>query len=197
MPGTLAAAAGWSGAGLRHAALPDVSRRTGRSGRRLRLCRRSPQRPAAAAAGPPVEPGAAGLSAVAAGGGEFGDASDRRPGAHRVAGQARRRCADAAADAGRAAAVQCRAGGLQEHLQACHQPDGRGQERLAPRLIDSTLTLAPAEIPARILLNGKEGPVGLMPPVGAVTERRADGRRVDLRPARVGSTAARPSMPPR
>ncbi len=52
--------------------------------------------------------------------------------------------------------------------QACHQPDGRGQERLAPTLVGSPLTLAPAEVPARILLNGKEGPVGLMPPVGSV-----------------------------
>jgi mono/diheme cytochrome c family protein/glucose/arabinose dehydrogenase len=52
--------------------------------------------------------------------------------------------------------------------QSCHQPDGRGQERLAPTLIDSELALAAPEIPARILLNGKEGPVGLMPPVGSV-----------------------------
>jgi mono/diheme cytochrome c family protein len=52
--------------------------------------------------------------------------------------------------------------------QACHQPDGRGQERLAPSLIGSPLALASPEIPARILLNGKEGPVGLMPPVGSV-----------------------------
>jgi mono/diheme cytochrome c family protein/glucose/arabinose dehydrogenase len=52
--------------------------------------------------------------------------------------------------------------------QACHQPDGRGQERVAPTLLDSELALAAPEIPARILLNGKEGPVGLMPPVGSV-----------------------------
>jgi mono/diheme cytochrome c family protein/glucose/arabinose dehydrogenase len=52
--------------------------------------------------------------------------------------------------------------------QACHQPDGRGQERIAPSLVGSTLALAAPEIPARILLNGKEGPVGLMPPVGSV-----------------------------
>jgi mono/diheme cytochrome c family protein len=51
--------------------------------------------------------------------------------------------------------------------QACHQPDGRGQEKLAPALIGSALVLAPAEIPARILLSGKEGPIGLMPPIGA------------------------------
>jgi mono/diheme cytochrome c family protein len=55
----------------------------------------------------------------------------------------------------------------QSICQACHQPDGRGQDRLAPTLIGSALTLAPADIPARILLNGKEGPVGLMPPVGS------------------------------
>jgi mono/diheme cytochrome c family protein len=52
--------------------------------------------------------------------------------------------------------------------QACHQPDGRGQEKLAANLIGSPMALGPAEIPARILLNGKEGPVGLMPPVGQV-----------------------------
>jgi mono/diheme cytochrome c family protein/glucose/arabinose dehydrogenase len=52
--------------------------------------------------------------------------------------------------------------------QACHQPDGRGQEKLAASLIDSSLALGPAGIPVRILLNGKEGPIGLMPPVGQV-----------------------------
>lgn len=52
--------------------------------------------------------------------------------------------------------------------QACHQPDGRGQDGLAPSLVGSELALAPAEITARILLNGKEGGIGLMPPVGAI-----------------------------
>jgi len=51
--------------------------------------------------------------------------------------------------------------------QACHQPDGRGQEKLAPNLLGSPLALASPDIPARILLNGKEGPTGLMPPVGS------------------------------
>jgi mono/diheme cytochrome c family protein/glucose/arabinose dehydrogenase len=51
--------------------------------------------------------------------------------------------------------------------QACHQPDGRGQDRVAPSLIDSPLLLASPEIPARVLLNGKEGAIGLMPPVGS------------------------------
>jgi mono/diheme cytochrome c family protein len=52
--------------------------------------------------------------------------------------------------------------------QTCHQPDGRGQDKVAPSLVGSNLALAAAEIPIRILLNGKEGPVGLMPPVGGV-----------------------------
>ncbi len=52
--------------------------------------------------------------------------------------------------------------------QNCHQPDGRGQERLAPSLVGSELLLSDAGIPVRILLNGKEGDVGLMPPLGAV-----------------------------
>ena len=53
--------------------------------------------------------------------------------------------------------------------QGCHQPDGRGLERIAPSLIGSAFALATAEIPVRILLNGKEGATGLMPPVGADT----------------------------
>jgi mono/diheme cytochrome c family protein len=32
--------------------------------------------------------------------------------------------------------------------------------------VGSTLATGPAEIPVRILLHGKEGPVGLMPPLG-------------------------------
>jgi mono/diheme cytochrome c family protein len=51
--------------------------------------------------------------------------------------------------------------------QACHQPDGRGQDRVAPSLIDSALLLAAPDIAARILLGGKEGPIGLMPPMGS------------------------------
>jgi mono/diheme cytochrome c family protein len=50
---------------------------------------------------------------------------------------------------------------------ACHQEDGRGREKLAPSLVGSTLVLGLPTITARILLNGKEGPVGLMPPLGA------------------------------
>jgi mono/diheme cytochrome c family protein/glucose/arabinose dehydrogenase len=51
--------------------------------------------------------------------------------------------------------------------QACHQPDGRGQDKVAPSLVGSPLALASPDIPARILMNGKEGSVGLMPPVGS------------------------------
>ena len=53
---------------------------------------------------------------------------------------------------------------------ACHQQDGRGLDKIAPSLIGSQLALAPAAIGARILLNGKEGPVGLMPPLGAALD---------------------------
>jgi len=54
------------------------------------------------------------------------------------------------------------------YCQACHRPDGRGQDTLAPTLIGSRLTLAPAGIPVRVLLHGKEGPAGLMPSIGSV-----------------------------
>ena len=50
---------------------------------------------------------------------------------------------------------------------ACHQEDGRGREKLAPSLVGSNFALGPSGVPIRILLNGKEGPVGLMPPLGA------------------------------
>jgi mono/diheme cytochrome c family protein/glucose/arabinose dehydrogenase len=50
---------------------------------------------------------------------------------------------------------------------ACHQPDGRGREKLAPTLLGAEFALGSPEIPIRILINGKEGPVGLMPPLGS------------------------------
>jgi mono/diheme cytochrome c family protein len=52
--------------------------------------------------------------------------------------------------------------------QACHQPNGRGQDRVAPSLVGSALALAPAGLPIRILLNGTEGSIGLMPSIGSV-----------------------------
>jgi mono/diheme cytochrome c family protein/glucose/arabinose dehydrogenase len=48
----------------------------------------------------------------------------------------------------------------------CHQDDGRGLPGLAPPLAGSAMVLAPAGVTARIVLNGKEGAVGLMPPIG-------------------------------
>ena len=56
--------------------------------------------------------------------------------------------------------------------QACHQPDGRGQEKLAPTLIGSRFALAAPAVPVRILLHGKEGAVGLMPPIGSTMDDR-------------------------
>jgi mono/diheme cytochrome c family protein/HEAT repeat protein len=52
--------------------------------------------------------------------------------------------------------------------EACHKPDGRGEDQVAPPLVGSALTSAPGGIAARILFNGKEGRIGLMPPLGAV-----------------------------
>jgi mono/diheme cytochrome c family protein len=49
---------------------------------------------------------------------------------------------------------------------ACHQPSGRGLEHVAPPLVGSELALSTPAVPIRILLNGKEGSVGLMPPLG-------------------------------
>ena len=48
----------------------------------------------------------------------------------------------------------------------CHQPDGKGKEKLAATLVDSNYMKGDAATPIRILLGGKEGPIGLMPPLG-------------------------------
>ncbi len=50
---------------------------------------------------------------------------------------------------------------------ACHQADGRGMENMAPGLVGSPFVVGNPEIAARILLHGKEGKVGLMPPLGS------------------------------
>ncbi len=52
----------------------------------------------------------------------------------------------------------------------CHQPDGQGQDKLAPPLVGSTFALANAVVPIRILLAGKEGRIGLMPPLSMLTD---------------------------
>jgi mono/diheme cytochrome c family protein len=54
--------------------------------------------------------------------------------------------------------------------QACHQADGRGQDKLAPSLLGSPLAVGPAAIAARVVLNGKEGPTGLMPGLGGALD---------------------------
>ncbi len=48
----------------------------------------------------------------------------------------------------------------------CHQEDGRGKEAIAPSLVASAFATGAPAVPVRILINGKEGPVGLMPPLG-------------------------------
>jgi mono/diheme cytochrome c family protein len=50
---------------------------------------------------------------------------------------------------------------------ACHQEDGKGREKLAPSLVGSRfVTGQDPGAAARILLGGKEGALGLMPPLG-------------------------------
>jgi mono/diheme cytochrome c family protein len=49
----------------------------------------------------------------------------------------------------------------------CHQEDGRGKEKLGANLVDSPfVTGADPSTSIRILVGGKEGPIGLMPPLG-------------------------------
>ena len=50
----------------------------------------------------------------------------------------------------------------------CHQADGKGREKMAPTLVGSRFVISQdANNAARILLGGKEGTIGLMPPLKA------------------------------
>jgi mono/diheme cytochrome c family protein len=64
---------------------------------------------------------------------------------------------------------------------ACHGDDGKGREQ-GPPLIGSQFALAPPQVPIRILLQGKEGSVGLMPPLGAtLTDEQIAGALTFIR----------------
>jgi mono/diheme cytochrome c family protein len=52
---------------------------------------------------------------------------------------------------------------------ACHQPDGRGREGLAPALAGSPFVTGRAGILARIVIHGKEGKA-MMPPLGTLAD---------------------------
>jgi mono/diheme cytochrome c family protein len=50
---------------------------------------------------------------------------------------------------------------------ACHMADGSGIERIGAKLAASKWVIGAADPLIRILVNGKEGPVGVMPPLGS------------------------------
>ena len=56
----------------------------------------------------------------------------------------------------------------------CHQDDGRGKDKLGANLVDSAFVNAPDPTATiRILMSGKEGSIGLMPPLGpALTDEQ-------------------------
>jgi mono/diheme cytochrome c family protein len=50
----------------------------------------------------------------------------------------------------------------------CHQEDGKGKDKMGANLVDSPyVKSADPNAIIRVLLSGKEGTIGLMPPVGA------------------------------
>jgi mono/diheme cytochrome c family protein len=56
----------------------------------------------------------------------------------------------------------------------CHMEDGRGRENLGANLVTSTYVASADPTAAiRVLLSGKEGPIGLMPPVAMTDEQIA------------------------
>ena len=50
--------------------------------------------------------------------------------------------------------------------EGCHGADGREQPGAAPNIAGSPSVIGPPGVPVRVLLHGKEGPVGLMPAHG-------------------------------
>lgn len=78
---------------------------------------------------------------------------------------------------------------------ACHQPDGRGKDKVAPALAGSVYTLGPPGVPARILLAGKDGRTGLMPPLGTLTDEQIAAVLTYVRRAwSNGSSAVDPAL---
>jgi putative membrane-bound dehydrogenase-like protein len=63
-------------------------------------------------------------------------------------------------------------GGQQYELNcsACHQPTGTGLEGLATPLVNSDWVLGDSKSLVRIILHGKEGEVGMMPPMGGLAD---------------------------
>ncbi len=55
---------------------------------------------------------------------------------------------------------------------ACHQENGQGADRIAPPLAGSALLTGTDAIPIRIVLGGKEGSIGLMPPLAALDDEQ-------------------------
>lgn len=55
---------------------------------------------------------------------------------------------------------------------ACHQANGQGIEKVAPPLVGSPLLTGNEGIPIRIVLGGKEGTIGLMPPLSALDDEQ-------------------------
>ncbi len=53
-----------------------------------------------------------------------------------------------------------------EQCSGCHQIEGQGQATVAPPLAGSRRVAANGDVPVRILTNGLEGKIGLMPPLG-------------------------------
>jgi len=111
----------------------------------------------------------AGLRALSAAGGETGKRAEALlarltwPGKPAAAGAAPAAPPLTAAEQQRFTAGE----GIYKSLcVACHQANGQGLEKVGAPLTGSAFVSAPAHVPIRILLNGKEGPVGLMPPLG-------------------------------
>ena len=111
----------------------------------------------------------AALTALATGRGRSGARARGRARARRMAGQARRGRAASRRSRRRSSSDSTPGRRSTEHLPGL--PPARrprpGEARREPRRLGARAR-ARRTIPARILLNGKEGPIGLMPPVGQV-----------------------------
>jgi mono/diheme cytochrome c family protein/glucose/arabinose dehydrogenase len=106
------------------------------------------------------------LVSVAAGKGEFGDRATKvmaRLGWPGKPGMTPAAAALGAEDQKRFAAGQ----EIYKNLcEGCHGADGREQPGATPNIAGAPGVIGPAGVPIRVLLHGKEGPIGLMPAHG-------------------------------
>ena len=71
--------------------------------------------------------------------------------------------------------------------EGCHGADGREQPGATPNIAGAPNVIGAPGVPIRVLLHGKEGPIGLMPAHGDTLNDDGDRRGPDVHPPCMGT----------